>query len=224
MKSAVVVFPGSNCDTDCQHLVQNVLRWPTTMVWHGDRSLNGADLVVLPGGFSYGDYLRTGAMASLSPILGAVKEHAARGGLVIGICNGFQILIEAGLLPGALLPNKDLKFICREVSVRVETVRSPFTAACKKGQVLNMPIAHHEGNYFADKGTLESLHKNDQICFRYCDAQGKLTEDANPNGSMESIAGICNKEGNVLGLMPHPERMAETILGGTDGKTLFRGL
>jgi phosphoribosylformylglycinamidine synthase len=194
------------------------------MVWHRDSALPKVDLVVLPGGFSYGDYLRSGAMAANSPILQEVKKHAERGGLVIGICNGFQVLTECGLLPGVLMRNHKLKFLCREVLLRVDNNVTPFTKNYTKGQVINIPIAHHDGNYFADDATLKALEDNGQIVFRYCDAGGKPTESANPNGSRMNIAGICNKQKNVLGMMPHPERHAETLLGGADGKKMFEGL
>ena len=214
MKSAVIVFPGSNCDRDAKTVLAATGLAPV-MVWHGDHALPKVDLVVLPGGFSYGDYLRSGAMAAHSPIMREVKAHAEKGGLVLGICNGFQILTEAGLLPGILMRNQKLKFICREVELRVETAATPFTKNYKKGQTINVPVAHHDGNYFADSATLKSLQDNDQIVFTYLD---------NPNGSQLNIAGICNKDRNVLGMMPHPERHAEGLLGGVDGKMLFDGL
>ena len=195
MKSAVIVFPASNCDRDAIHPFLNMTGLNPAMVWHRDASLPKVDLVVLPGGFSYGDYLRSGAMAAHSPIMQEVKKHAERGGLVLGICNGFQILTEAGLLPGVLMRNAKLKFLCREVFLRVDNTSTPFTRNYKKGQILNVPIAHHDGNYFADKETLKSLEDNNQIVFRYCDAKGELSEDANPNGSQLNIAGICNKQG-----------------------------
>jgi len=223
MKSAVIVFPGSNCDRDARDVLAATGLNPV-MVWHRDASLPKVDLVVLPGGFSYGDYLRSGAMGAHSPIMQEVKKHAAGGGLVIGICNGFQVLTECGLLPGVLMRNQKLKFLCREVFLRVDNVTLSFTKNYKKGQIINVPIAHHDGNYFADDATLKSLEDNNQIVFRYCDAQGKLTEEANPNGSQFNIAGICNKEKNVLGMMPHPERHAEAMLGGIDGLAMFKGL
>jgi len=223
MKSAVIVFPGSNCDRDARDVLATTGLNPV-MVWHRDATLPKVDLVVLPGGFSYGDYLRSGAMGAHSPIMQEVKKHAAGGGLVIGICNGFQVLTECGLLPGVLMRNQKLKFLCREVLLRVDNVTTPFTKNYKKGQIINVPIAHHDGNYFADDATLKSLEDNGQIVFRYSDAQGKLTEEANPNGSRMNIAGICNKEKNVLGMMPHPERHAEAMLGGIDGLAMFKGL
>ncbi|MDE3015568.1 MAG: phosphoribosylformylglycinamidine synthase subunit PurQ [Pseudomonadota bacterium] len=194
------------------------------MVWHRDSELPKVDLVVLPGGFSYGDYLRSGAMAAHSPIMKEVKKHAERGGLVLGICNGFQVLTEAGLLPGVLMRNAKLKFVCREVFLKVENTQTPFTKNYKQEQVINDPIAHHDGNYFAGNDTLKSLEDNNQITFRYCDASGRITPESNPNGSQLNIAGISNKQGNVLGMMPHPERHAEALLGGVDGKFLFESL
>jgi len=223
MKSAVIVFPASNCDRDASSVLAATGMNPV-MVWHRDTELPKVDLVVLPGGFSYGDYLRSGAMAAHSPIMQEVKKHAAAGGKVLGICNGFQVLTESGLLPGVLMRNAKLKFLCREVFLKVENNTTPFTSAYKKGQVINVPIAHHDGNYFADKDTLKTLQDKNQIVFRYCDAGGKLTDDANPNGSQLNIAGICNGARNVLGMMPHPERHAENILGGADGLGMFKSL
>lgn len=223
MKSAVIVFPASNCDRDARTVLSATGLNPV-MVWHRDTALPKVDLVVLPGGFSYGDYLRSGAMAAHSPIMREIKEHAERGGYVIGICNGFQVLTEAGLLPGILLRNQKLKFVCRDVLLRVENNATPFTRNYQKGQVINVPVAHHDGNYFADHRTLRELQDNNQIVFRYCDSSGQLTEESNPNGSLLNIAGICNKKGNVLGMMPHPERHAEVMLGGVDGVKLFESL
>ena len=223
MKSAVIVFPGSNCDRDAHDILAAASLDPV-MVWHREAALPKVDLVVLPGGFSYGDYLRSGAMAAHSPVMREVKKHADRGGLVLGICNGFQVLTECGLLPGVLMRNARLKFVCREVLLRVDNNATPYTKNYKKGQVINVPIAHHDGNYFADDATLKSLEDNGQIIFRYCDAAGELTESANPNGSRLNIAGICNKGKNVLGMMPHPERHAEALLGGLDGRPMFAGL
>jgi len=223
MKSAVIVFPASNCDRDAKSILAATGLNPV-MVWHGDSALPKVDLVVLPGGFSYGDYLRSGAMAAHSPIMREVKAHADRGGLVLGICNGFQILTESGLLPGVLMRNARLKFICREVHLRVDNAATPFTKNYQKGQVINVPIAHHDGNYFADDATLKSLEDNGQIVFRYSDAAGAITDGANPNGSRLNIAGICNKVGNVLGMMPHPERHAESLLGGVDGAAMFESI
>lgn len=223
MKSAVIVFPGSNCDRDAYTVLQATGR-DAIKVWHRDTALPKVDLVMVPGGFSYGDYLRSGAMAAQSPIMREVKKHADAGGLVLGVCNGFQILTEAGLLPGVLLRNAKLKFVCRDVLLRVENTATPFTRRYTQGQVLNVPVAHHDGNYFADEATLKSLEAGGQIAFRYCDAKGAVTQDANPNGSQLNIAGILSAKKNVLGMMPHPERHAEALLGGTDGKAMFEGL
>ena len=224
MKAAVIVFPGSNCDTDCFHALRDVARSEVQWVWHKERTLPNVDLVVLPGGFSYGDYLRTGAIARFSPVMDAVMKHAEKGKFVIGICNGFQILTEAGLLPGALLRNESLRFICKFVHIRVENTDTPFTRKIKKNEVLSVPIAHGEGNYFADEATLESLKKNKQILVRYSDTKGDVNQDSNPNGSRENIAGICNLKRNVFGLMPHPERASEKELGSQDGIKIFKSL
>lgn len=221
MKFAVVVFPGSNCDVDCFHVAKEVMGQPTEYVWHGSEDLAGADCVLLPGGFSYGDYLRSGAIAALSPVMKAVKAHAERGGLVVGICNGFQILLEAGLLPGAMRRNDHLQFRCQHVYLRVEHNHSLFTSAAQPGQLLRVPIAHMDGNYYVDDATLREMNQHGQVLFRYVDASGTVTAAANPNGSVENIAGICNRAGNVLGMMPHPERAAEAILGSADGKLIF---
>ncbi len=217
MNFGVVVFPGSNCELDCFHVVKKVLEQPVEFVWHQDTDLAGYDCLILPGGFSYGDYLRCGAIAHFSPVMDAVKEYAAAGGLVIGICNGFQILLEAGLLPGAMLRNTVMRFICRFVDVRVENNRTPFTGAAAEGQVLHIPIAHGEGNYVADEATLDLLEEQGRVVLRYCDPDGEATPEACPNGSARNIAGICNEGFNVFGLMPHPERCSEAILGSTDG-------
>lgn len=224
MKAAVIVFPGSNCDTDCWHVIRDVMNVDVDFVWHKDSSLKGIDLVVLPGGFSYGDYLRCGAIARFSPIMKEVIRHANSGGYVIGICNGFQVLLEAGLLPGALLRNKTLRFICRPVYLRVENHTSVYTRHFKPGQVIQVPIAHGEGNYFCDEKTLEVLKTGNRIVFRYCSESGAVGDEINPNGSMEHIAGIINETGNVLGMMPHPERASENILGGTDGKKIWESI
>ncbi|MEW6247557.1 MAG: phosphoribosylformylglycinamidine synthase subunit PurQ [Nitrospirota bacterium] len=221
MNIGVVVFPGSNCDHDCAHVLGDVLGQSVTMVWHKETSLAGLDAVILPGGFSYGDYLRTGAIARFSPVMGAVKEFAKSGGLVLGICNGFQILLEAGLLPGAMLRNTSLTFICKDVYVRVENAATPFTGRCEPGQILKIPIAHADGNYYTDPVTLAALQANAQIVFRYCTPDGRVTAEANPNGSLDNIAGIRNSDGNVLGMMPHPERCAEAALGNDDGRLIF---
>ena len=224
MKFGVVVFPGSNCDHDASYAIGEVLQQHVQFIWHQSEDLSGFDAVVLPGGFSYGDYLRTGAIARFSPVMGAVERFARRGGLVLGICNGFQILCEAGLLPGALMRNAGLRFICRQVNIRVETTATPFTSSAKAGQVLRIPIAHADGNYVCDAATLAELKRNDQIVFRYCNAAGQIGSAANPNGSLDSIAGVCNHERNVMGLMPHPERAMETAMGSTDGLAVFRSL
>ena len=221
MKIGVVVFPGSNCDHDCQYIFQDVLGQSVDMIWHKETLLAGVDAIVLPGGFSYGDYLRTVAIARFSPVMGAVKEFARKGGLVIGICNGFQILLEAGLLPGAMLRNTSLNFICKDVYVKVENAATRFTNRCESGQVLKIPIAHADGNYYTDPVTLGGIKANAQVIFRYCTAEGKVTSEANPNGSLDNIAGIMNADGNVLGMMPHPERSAEAVLGNDDGRLIF---
>ena len=221
MKFAVVVFPGSNCDHDAYHAVKHVLGQDAAFVWHKETSLQGADAVILPGGFAHGDYLRTGAIARFSPVMGTVKQFAHDGGLVLGICNGFQILLEAGLLPGAMLRNQTLTFICKDIHLRVENAATPFTGRCESGQVLKLPIAHADGNYYTDPVTLAALQANAQIVFRYCTSDGKITAAANPNGSLDNIAGVRNAEGNVLGLMPHPERCAEEVLGNDDGRLIF---
>jgi len=224
MRSAVIVFPASNCDRDVAVALTKATGTAPTMLWHGDRDIPSVDLIVLPGGFSYGDYLRAGAMAAHSPIVREVVRHAKRGVPVLGICNGFQILTETGLLPGALLRNASLKFICKTVSIRVEKQIAPFTALYETGQKIRIPIAHHDGNYFADDDTLQALNGEDRVLFRYCDDNGSITSDANPNGSAENIAGITNDAGTVLGMMPHPERVVEPALGGTDGQPLFQSL
>jgi phosphoribosylformylglycinamidine synthase len=224
MKFSIVVFPGSNCDHDAYHAAKHVLGHDAEFLWHKETSLNGADVVVLPGGFSHGDYLRTGAIARFSPIMGAVAEFAAAGGPVLGICNGFQILCEAGLLPGAMLRNRDLKFHCEHVGVRIEQTDTPFTSLAATGQVLRIPIAHGEGNYFADAKVIADLEASRRIIFRYCDPRGQITEDANPNGSLNNIAGICSAGRNVVGLMPHPERACEPVLGSADGLVLFESV
>jgi len=224
MKFGVVVFPGSNCDRDVAWALQGVLGQSVQTIWHEVDDLGDLDVVVLPGGFSYGDYLRCGAIARFSPVMRATVAHAARGGLVLGICNGFQVLTEVGLLPGALVRNRDLHFICDRVLLRVERVDLPWTQAYELGNVIQLPIAHGEGCYYADTETLKRLCDHNQVVFRYCDAEGQISDRANPNGSLENIAGICNLAGNVLGMMPHPERAVEKILGGTDGLKLFQGL
>lgn len=224
MKFAIIVFPGSNCDADCHHALGGVLGAEVEYVWHDTGSLAGFDCVILPGGFSYGDYLRPGAIARFAPVMGAVADFAARGGPVLGICNGFQILCEAGLLPGALYRNTGLRFVCRPVHLRVETARTPFTAGLRGGQVLELPIAHGEGNYYLDPDGLKRLKEKDQIVLRYCSPAGLVDEAANPNGSVDNIAAVCNERGNVVGMMPHPERYVEQILGGTDGRLVLGAL
>ncbi|HYY28602.1 MAG TPA: phosphoribosylformylglycinamidine synthase subunit PurQ [Chthoniobacterales bacterium] len=221
MRIAVVQFPGSNCDQDCLRALTDGLSVPAEYVWHKETSLSGFDAVVLPGGFSYGDYLRCGAIARFSPVMKAVIEAAASGLPVIGICNGFQILCEAGLLPGALIRNSSLRFVCKPVWLRVETADTPFTAKFKRGDLLRMPVAHGEGFYFADERTLEELDAKSQVVFRYTDDSGKVTPESNPNGSLRNIAGICNETRNVLGMMPHPDRAWDRRLGSEDGKLVF---
>lgn len=224
MKVGIVRFPGSNCDQDAFGVIARLLKEDAFYLWHQETSLHGADLVILPGGFAHGDYLRTGAMAKLSPLLAPIKEFALRGGLVLGICNGFQVLTETGLLPGALTRNINQQFICEWVHLKAENINTPFTALYKQDEVIRVPIAHGEGRYWIDEKGLNELVKNKQIVFRYCSASGELTEESNPNGSHSFIAGVCNKEKNVLGLMPHPERAAETLLGGDDGLKLFQSV
>jgi len=221
MKFAVVVFPGSNCDHDAYYAVKDVIGQDAELVWHKDTSLGGADAVILPGGFAHGDYLRTGAIARFSPIMQAVKSFAASGGPVLGICNGFQVLLEAGLLPGAMLRNRDIQFRCEHVYVNVEQTDTPFTLAAARGQTLKIPIAHGEGNYYAEPEVIAKLEANRQVIFRYATADGQVTDDANPNGSVHNIAGICNPTRNVVGLMPHPERACELSVGSADGRVLL---
>ncbi len=224
MKFGVLVFPGSNCDRDVATVTSGILKQPTRLIWHTDTDISDCDVIVVPGGFSYGDYLRCGAIARFAPVMRSLKEHVAKGKYVIGICNGFQILTESGLLQGALVRNRDLHFICDRVSLRVERNDLVFTQKYQNQQIINLPIAHGEGCYFADVDTLKQLEDNHQIVFRYCDAIGNVTSAVNPNGSLANIAGICNRQGTVIGMMPHPERAAEKLLGGTDGKALFEGL
>ncbi|HEY7784954.1 MAG TPA: phosphoribosylformylglycinamidine synthase subunit PurQ [Pyrinomonadaceae bacterium] len=224
MKFGVIVFPGSNCDHDAYHVISKHVGQPVDFIWHRDTNLAGYDAVIIPGGFSYGDYLRAGALARFSPVMASVKKFAEAGGFVLGICNGFQILCEAGLLPGALIRNRDLHFICEHVYVRTETTDTPFTNELQKGAVLQLPIAHAEGNYVCDDETLKQLIDEDRVVFRYSDKDGNITEASNPNGSRDNIAGICSRERNVRGLMPHPERACEDLLGSTDGRDLFRSL
>jgi phosphoribosylformylglycinamidine synthase len=224
MKFGVIIFPGSNCDHDAYWAFKEVFQQPATMLWHESHDLQNVDVVIVPGGFSYGDYLRTGAIAKFSPIMEQVRKFAANGGIVMGICNGFQILCESGLLPGVLMRNKGLKYICKPVQIRVESTNSPFTHALKKWEVLEIPIGHMEGNYFCDEAALKELREQDRVLFRYCTAKGDVTDDANPNGSIDNIAGICSEGRNVLGMMPHPERASEPQLGMTDGVKLLKSL
>ncbi|MBL0288571.1 MAG: phosphoribosylformylglycinamidine synthase subunit PurQ [Bacteroidetes bacterium] len=227
MKFGIVVFPGSNCDQDMVHVLQEVMGADLIELWHKDHDLHGlgkGDCVIIPGGFSYGDYLRCGAIARFSPIMKSVIEFAENGGYVFGICNGFQVLCESGLLPGALLRNNNQLFICQNQYLRVETTNSAITRNCQKGQVLNVPIAHAEGRYYADEKTLLEMEMNDQIIFRYCDKEGNVNDQTNPNGAINGIAGICNKQRNVFGMMPHPERASEAVLGNTDGRILFESI
>lgn len=224
MTAAVIVFPGSNCDRDVAVSLEAAMGRAPIMAWHGDSTLPDVDLIVIPGGFSYGDYLRSGAMAANSPIMREVIARANRGTPVLGICNGFQVLTECGLLPGVLMRNASLKFICRDVHLRVERADTVFTSQYTQGQVIRIPVAHHDGNYFTDPDTHTALEDNGQVAFRYCAADGAITEEANPNGSLANIAGILNATGNVLGMMPHPERLADPLLGGLDGAPMFSAL
>ena len=224
MKFAVIVFPGSNCDQDAYHAATTVLGQQAELVWHKDTDLKGADAVVLPGGFAHGDYLRTGAMARFSPIMREVRAFADRGGPVIGICNGFQVLLESGLLPGAMLRNKGLKYRCEFVNIRVEQTDTPFTGGARAGQVLRIPIGHGEGNYYAPPDVVDKLEENRQVIFRYCASDGSSSDESNPNGSVNAIAGICSERRNVVGMMPHPERACESALGGTDGLVILESI
>ena len=224
MKFGVIIFPGSNCDHDAYWTIQQVARQPVTFLWHDSHDLQNCDAIIVPGGFSYGDYLRTGAIAKFSPVMESVKKFADQGGLVLGICNGFQILCEAGLLPGALLRNVGLKYVCKPVHVRVENTDTPFTNACRPGEALTIPIGHMEGNYFCDEATLAELRRDNRIVFRYATASGNVTPEANPNGSLDNIAGVCSPGRNVLGMMPHPERSAEKELGCIEGFKVFQSL
>ena len=224
MKFGVVVFPGSNCDQDCFYIVRDILKSPIKYIWHRDTRLDGFDCIILPGGFSYGDYLRTGAIARFSPVMKSLYAFANKGRIVIGICNGFQILLEAGLLPGAMLRNKDLHFICKHTYIKTENNNTVFTNLCVRNQILKIPIAHNEGNYYIDEEGLVELKINEQIVFRYCSPEGKISSEFNPNGALENIAGIMNKEGNVLGMMPHPERSSELELGSKDGILIFNSI
>ncbi len=224
MKFGVIIFPGSNCDHDAYWTIDQVARQPVTFLWHDSADLQGCDAIIVPGGFAYGDYLRTGAIAKFSPVMESVRKFAAEGGLVFGICNGFQILCESGLLPGALMRNAGLKYVCKPVHIRVESTNTPYTQQLTKGEVLQIPIGHMEGNYVCDEPTLAELKQQDRIIFRYTTPAGEVTPEANPNGSLENIAGICNEGRNVLGMMPHPERAAEPELGMTDGARIFHSM
>lgn len=224
MKFGVVVFPGSNCDHDAYHVIRDVIGRPVEFIWHQSADLAGSDAILVPGGFSYGDYLRTGAIAKFSPVMRSLEKFARAGGLLLGVCNGFQILLEAGLLPGAMLRNAGLRFVCRDVHIRVETTDTPFTCAAKRGQVIQLPVAHGDGNYFCDERTLRELERNDQIVFRYTTREGREDAAANPNGSLANIAGVCSRERNVAGLMPHPERASESVLGSADGAIILRSM
>ncbi len=224
MKFGIVVFPGSNCDRDVAYVTQSLLNQPTRMVWHEETDISDLDVVVIPGGFSYGDYLRCGALAQFSPVMRMVAEHVKQGKFVLGICNGFQVLTEMGLLPGALVRNRDLHFICDRIPVKVERTDLPWTSSYSTGQVITLPIAHGEGCYYADADTLKALEDNGQVLFRYCTATGEMDDNGNPNGSANNIAGICDRTGKILGMMPHPERASDPMLGDTDGIKLFQGL
>jgi len=224
MKFGVIIFPGSNCDHDAFWTIQQVAKQPVTFLWHDSHDLQNCDAIIVPGGFAFGDYLRTGAIAKFSPVMDSVRKFAAGGGLVLGICNGFQILCEAGLLPGAMMRNSGLRFICRHVHIRVEQTDTPFTNAAQKGQILKLPIAHSDGNYNCDEATLAELEKNRQVIFRYTTPDGSDDSAGNPNGAVRNIAGICNRERNVAGLMPHPERAVESALGSNDGMVVFRSM
>ena len=224
MKFGILVFPGTWSERDCYYAVSDILGHEADYIWHKNIELNSYDCIILPGGFSYGDYLRPGAIARFSPVMSAVSKFASQGGLVIGICNGFQILCEAGLLPGVLLRNNHLQYRCQWVHLRVEVINLPFTTKCKKGQLISMPVSHYEGNYYVDKATLNSMEAQNRIVLRYCNSNGELSEVANPNGSLHNIAGIVNKEGNVMGMMPHPERACEPLLNGVDGNIIFESI
>ena len=224
MKFGVIQFPGSNCDQDPFWVLQSVAKQPVTYLWHESHDLQGCDVVIVPGGFSYGDYLRTGAIARFSPVMESVKKFADQGGIVLGICNGFQILCESHMLPGALIRNAGLKYICRSIHVRVENINTPFTSNLSKGEVLEIPIGHMEGNYFCDEATLAALQKQQRVVFRYTTPEGEATKAANPNGSLDNIAGICSEGRNVLGMMPHPDRSSEAMLGSADGLKIFQAM
>jgi phosphoribosylformylglycinamidine synthase len=224
VKFGVIVFPGSNCDHDAHYVAEKIMGQGSRLIWHKEGSIGDVDVVILPGGFSYGDYLRCGAIARFSPVMKDIVRFASNGGIVIGICNGFQVLTEAGLLPGVLLRNRSLLFVCKYLHLRVENADTMFTNKCKSGDVLEIPIAHGEGNYFTDPDTLKRLEENQQVVFRYCNKQGNITDDANPNGSLNNIAGIINETGNILGMMPHPERASDAVLKHTDGRKIFESI
>ena len=224
MKFGVIIFPGSNCDHDAYWTIQHVAKQPVTFLWHESHDLENCDAIIVPGGFAYGDYLRTGAIAKFSPVMESVRKFASGGGLVLGICNGFQILCEAGLLPGALMRNAGLRYVCKQVHLRVENAATPFTNACQPGEVLQIPVGHMEGNYYCDPQTLKTLQQQNRIVFRYSTPEGRVTTEANPNGSLDNIAGICNLGRNVLGMMPHPDRSSESLLGSADGAKIFRSM
>ena len=224
MKFGIVILPGSNCDHDALHATADVLGAEAEVLWHKETDLKGVDCVIVPGGFAYGDYLRAGALAKFAPIMEPIRRHAAAGGLVLGICNGFQVLTEVGLLPGALMRNANLRFASRDIHLRTEETDTPFTGELTEGQILRMPIAHGEGNFYADDAMLDELESNRQVIFRYCDSEGRITSESNPNGSARNIAGICNRARNVLGLMPHPERCVESLLGNADGLGVFKSI
>ncbi|MBI5374258.1 MAG: phosphoribosylformylglycinamidine synthase subunit PurQ [Candidatus Schekmanbacteria bacterium] len=224
MKFGVIIFPGSNCDRDCFRVIKDVIGADVSFIWHKDRDIKGFDCIVLPGGFSYGDYLRTGSIARFSPVMEEVEKFASAGGYLIGICNGFQILLEAGLLPGAMIRNRSLKFICKHINVKVENNATPFTKKYKSGEVLSIPIAHSDGNYFADSETIARIEDNGQVVFRYSTSGGVVNDEGNPNGSINNIAGIVSANKRVLGMMPHPERCSEELLGGIDGRGIFESI
>ena len=223
-KFGVIVFPGSNCDYDCYYALKNILSYDCEYIWHEEQDISGFDCIVIPGGFSYGDYLRTGSIARFSPVMESVKQFAESRKPVIGICNGFQILVESGILPGAFLKNNSLKFVCKWTNLAIENTNTPFTCAIKPGEVIKIPVAHGEGNYFIEDGSLETLIESSQVVFRYCDEDGNPKPLSNPNGSVHNIAGICNENGNVIGMMPHPERSCEELIGGTDGRLIFESV
>lgn len=223
-KFGVLVFPGSNCDYDCYYALKNILNYDCEYVWHEEQELSDFDCIVIPGGFSYGDYLRTGSIARFSPVMASVKSFAESGKPVIGICNGFQILVESGILPGAFLKNNSLKFVCKWTNLVIENINTPFTCSIKPGEIIRIPVAHGEGNYFIDDNSLKSMVNDSQVVFRYCDENGDTSPESNPNGSVHNIAGICNAAGNVIGMMPHPERSCEDLIGGTDGRLIFESV